>query len=206
MSAIFGANQSPRVTTNYLNDVNDPAPGVPLTSPSGSIVQTYAGQVGGKLTLGEREANSLSDPAIGTLHQGVYQYVQYDSAATAAAARGALVFWTNRANKTVSSDVTAVKTGKLAGVLINVIGKGNYGFIQIAGLASCLWKSAITKSVPADGDLAIVDQTPAADCDTLADATTLTSPTGKAIVGVAEGAATGGAISTVALTFNANVY
>ena len=67
-------NQSPRVTAGYLNDVNDPAPGVPLASPSGSIVQNYAGQMGGKLFLGSVTASALSDTAVGTLYGGVYQY------------------------------------------------------------------------------------------------------------------------------------
>lgn len=195
------SNQSPRVTTSYLNDVNDPAPGVPLSSPSGSIVQAYAGQVGGKLFLGAISAAALSDSAVGTLYGGIYQYVQFKSASTAANARGGLVVWSDRENFIVTPDVTATTVSLVAGVAINAVTKGQYGFIQIAGKASILFKASTTKTTPAIGDLVIIDgATPSNVGDVLADATTLTSPLAKTIIGTAIAAPVGAAISTVALS------
>jgi len=193
------SNQSPRVTANYLNDVNDPAPGVPLASPSGSIVQSYAGQLGGKLYLGSVAASALSDPAIGTLYGGIYQYVQFKAASTTAPARGGLVVWNDRENFVVTPDVTATTVSQVAGVAINAVTKGQYGFIQIAGKASILFKGTTTKTTPAIGDLVIIDATPSNTGDVLADATTLTSPTAKLALGVAIAAPVGGAVSTVSL-------
>lgn len=193
------SNQSPRVTANYLNDVNDPAPGVPLTSPSGSIVQSYAGQVGGKLFLGSVSALALSDTAIGTLYGGVYQYVKTIAASTAAPTRGNLCFWSDRENFVVTPDVTATTISWVAGVYINALTKGQYGFIQIAGKASVKFAAAVTKVTPAIGDLVLVDATPTFAADVILDATALTSPLAKTIIGVAIVAPVQGTITTVSL-------
>lgn len=192
-------NQSPRVTAGYLNDVNDPSPGVPLTSPSGSIVQSYAGQMGGKLFLGSVSAGSLSDPNVGTLYGGVYQYVQTIAGSTAAPARGNLCFWSNRENFVVTPDVTATTISWVAGVYINALTKGQYGFIQIAGKASVKFCAAVTKVTPAIGDLVVVDATPTFAADVLADATALTSVTAKTIIGVAIEAPVSAAVKLVSL-------
>lgn len=202
----FGANQAPRITALYLNDVNDPAAGVPLASPSGSIVQAYGGQIGAKLTIGPGEATRLSDSAVGTLFEGVYQYVQFLGSMTATPTRGMICFWSDRANKVITCDVTAATQGKIAGVVLNSVTKGNWGFIQISGSASVQFKSTITKSTPANGDLVIVDQTPSSSADVLADATGLTSVTAKAIVGVADVVPVNNTITSVTLTFQDSIY
>lgn len=190
------SNQSPKLT-GLLNDINDPAPGVPLASPSGSIVQSYGGQVGGKLWLGSVAALALSDTAVGTLFGGVYQYVKFKAASTTAPARGGLVVWDDRENFVVTPDVTATTVSGVAGVALNSVTKGQYGFIQIAGKASVLFKASTTKTTPAIGDLVIIDLTPSNVGDVLADATALVSPTAKLIIGVAIAAPVGGAISTI---------
>lgn len=190
--ASFGQNQSPRVNALYLNDVNDPSPGSILTSPSGSIVQPYTGQLGGKLSLDATAALSLSDSAINTLYGGVYMYVQFKAATTAANAKGQIVFWSDIDNYVVTPDATSTNDSLIAGITLNVVSKGNYGFIQIAGKATVLF-GTVTKGAPAVGDLVIVDATPNPLGNVLADATAITSPTLKLIVGKAiEAPATGG--------------
>ena len=91
-TAFFGQNQHPRITTTYLNQVNrrgDPAPGLNVGGAtdfvnggqigfSGQIAQPYAGFIGGKLTITDPWAKQFSDPAVGPLYGGIYQYVQLD--------------------------------------------------------------------------------------------------------------------------------
>lgn len=194
----FSQNQSPRVTTGYLNTVNDPAPGVPLTSPSGSIVQSYDGQVGGKLTLDTKAALALSLTTIGTLYAGVYMYVKFKSDSTATVARGNIVFWSDMANYEVTPDVTATTASLVAGIGICVVTKGQYGFIQVAGKASVLF-GTVTKGAPAIGDLVSVIATPLAKGDVILDATALTSPLAKLVIGVSIEAAASDTIKTVLL-------
>ncbi len=199
MSHELGGNQAPRITQLFLNNVNDPAPGQLLSSPSGSIVQPYGGQVGGKLTLSAKEAKQLSDPNTGTLFGGVYMYVQFLLTSTAVSQRGQILFWSDRDNYVVTPDVTAASAAKMAGVCCNIVGKGNYGFIQIGGKAGVKFRAALTK-VAVDGDLVVLDGTPGVFGDVLADATTLASPIAKLVIGIADGAPANNTLSPVALT------
>lgn len=199
---LLGTNQSPRLPTGYLNSSGgDPAPGVPLTSPSGSIVQAYAGQVGAKLSIDTTEASNLSDPAGSTLFAGVYQYVQFASGSAASNARGQIVFWSTRSTYIVTPDVTAATQGLIAGITLAAVTKGNYGWIQIAGKATVKYKSSLTAATPAAGDLIIVDQAPSNAAD---DPTQSGNPTyliAKSIVGVADVAPVGGSVLAVDLAF-----
>jgi len=200
MSHELGGNQAPRITQLYLNNVNDPAAGQLLSSPSGSIVQPYGGQVGGKLTLSAKEAKQLSDPNTGTLYGGVYQYVQFLATSTASTNRGQMMFWFDRDNFIVTPDVNVATASKMAGIAINIVGKGNYGFIQVGGKAGVRMRLALTKAA-LDGDLVVLDGTPGPFGDVLADATALTSPLAKTIIGVADTPPTNNTISPVFLNF-----
>ena len=156
MAGLTGvSNQSPRITTGFLNTVNDPAPGVPVSTAqiSGSIVQPYGGQLGGKLYLSADDAKKLSSSDVGTLYGGVYMYVRLSASAVAAnAIRGRIVVWDLTAAEDqyqVTTDLTQNESYPLyAGVALNppatttagqtgqpqnTLTPGNYGFIQIAG-------------------------------------------------------------------------
>src|SRR5947209_542181 len=135
MANIQSANQSPRVTTAALNSVGrtgDPAPGVAVStaSVSGSIVQSYGGMLGGKLTLSQADAAVLSDLTTGQLYGGVYQYVRFLATSTATAARGCLVRWAAPTVATtpyvVTPDGSATGDNSCAGVALNATAKGNY--------------------------------------------------------------------------------
>lgn len=199
MAGILDPGDS-KVPLRLLNDVNDPAPGQVLASPSGSIVQPYYGQIGKRLVLTEAMASTLSDTAIGTLHEGIYQYVQVLTGATAAPVLGQLAYWnsaSNQENGIVTTDQTATNCSNMAGVFLSAPSKGNYCWIQIAGLATMLFKSSITKVTPADGDLVLIDGSTSPRVDILADATNITSPTLKLLVGTCVGAASSNAASLV---------
>lgn len=208
MANIQGSNQSPLVTQKYLNTpsyAGDPAPGVLVSTAqiSGSIVQPYTGQLGGILTLGEGTAAVYSDLTNGKqLYAGTYQYVQFYASSTATAAAGCVVFWQNTLNGNwiVTPDASATNIANIAGIALCNTGKGNYWFIQTSGIAQVKFKAATTKTTPAIGDAVYVDTTPSNLADVIADATTLTSPQLKAILGRAWGTApVGGATSPVGL-------
>lgn len=199
-------NQSPRVTTGFLNTVNDPSPGVPLVSPSGSIVQPYTGQVGGDTYLSAADALKLSDVTnTGTLFEGIYKYVQFLSTSTAANARGQVVFWNNRSQYIVTPDAAVGNLGKVAGICLNVVTKGNWGFIQVAGKASLLFKASLV--TPYDGAMVTVDPTPTNLATTIpTDATAVTAAMLRSVLGIADGLPASSAISLVDLwrTFDNN--
>ena len=142
-TAFFGQNQHPRITTNYLNQMNrhgDPAPGVPVSTAqvSGSIVQPYSGFEGGKLTITNPWAVQFADPTVGPLYGGLYQYVQLDPTDTAPLSRGQIVFWSDELNYMITADGIDTGTGlpyKLAGVALTATWVGYWDFIQIAGIA-----------------------------------------------------------------------
>ena len=201
---LLGTNQSPKLPTGFLNSAGgDPAPGLPLSTAqaSGSIIQPYAGQVGGKLSMDTLEAAEMSDPTQFTLFAGIYQYVQFLSTSVAANARGQVVVWSNRANYVVTPDVTAATQGLIAGITLATITKGNYAWIQIAGRAFVKYKSALTAATPAAGDLIILDQTPTFAADDPTQSTALTPLQEKSKLGTAGVAAIAGSVLAVDLAF-----
>jgi hypothetical protein len=138
-------------TAKFLNDVNDAAAGgvivsLPAGVPSPQVSQTIPGD---RICLDDATALALSDTAVGTLLGGVYMYVGTTAAATANPAVGSLAFWP-AANIGVSyvatSDAqpTTALPNYLAGIFINAITKGNFGWIQVAGVANVLFDSALT--------------------------------------------------------------
>ena len=161
-TAFFGQNQSPRITTTYLNQLNrkgDPAPGAPVSTAqvSGSIVQPYAGFEGGKLTITDPFATMFADPAVGPLYGGVYMYVQFAANAPTANARGQIVYWSDILHYVVTDD-PAASTNGVAGVTINATTAGNWDFIQIAGIAEVSFSAAaaIGTMLKASGNQAAV--------------------------------------------------
>jgi len=173
MAAILGSNQSPRIVSQGMNAVGrtgDPAPGVPVSTAqvSGSIVQAYFGMVGGKLTLGQNDAAQVTGAAVGsttpnTLYGGVYQYVQFSSAQTSTTSIGCIVMWVNTtllsgspSNYTVTADGTPTRANFVAGIAVNATAAGNYDFVQIAGIATVKFPSALQAATPAIGDAIFV--------------------------------------------------
>ncbi len=197
MSQILNNLSAWKLVTGFLNKENVAVPGSPTASPSGSIVQPYQGMVGTKVYLTAAEALALSDTTVGTLYEGMYQFVQVDAGAVASVVVGSVLVWSNPDTYVVTPDVAAGTAGLIAGVALGAITKGNYGVIQVAGKASVLFKNPLTK-VAISGDLVVVDSASATG-DVLADATTLTSPTAKLILGVALEAPANGAVKKVLL-------
>jgi hypothetical protein len=151
-TATIGANQSPRITTNYLNQLNrrgDPGPGLNVSTAqvSGSIVQPYGGFEGGKLTITNPWAPQFADPAVGPIYGGIYMYVQLNPIATFPLHRGEVVFWFNELRYIVTGAGEHLLPPppvpfKIAGVALNETFPGYWDFIQILGIASVRFNAA----------------------------------------------------------------
>jgi hypothetical protein len=145
--------QADQLTARFLNLVNDTAAGGAIVSlPSGVTgPQATATQAGDRIVVDDPTALALSNTATGTLFGGIYEYVQTLSSSTANPARGACAFF--RAADLVTTPVYQVTADAqpsaavptfIAGVFINAITKGNFGWIQLCGTCSVLFDSAIT--------------------------------------------------------------
>lgn len=155
-TAFYGQNQSPRITTTYLNQqgrTGDPDPGVNVSTAQmpGYIVQPYSGFEGGKLTITNTWAPQFADPAVGPLYGGVYMYVQVDPAG-GPLVRGQAVFWSNSLRYIVTAIPSQPLEGQTAGIAVNNTAKGHWDFIQVAGIAMVLF-GTITGPTPGVGEV-----------------------------------------------------
>lgn len=178
-------------TTVKLNDVNDTVCGGSNNYGTGATL--YGGIAGIEIEF--KDDQVFYDSTVGTLYGGVYKYVQTASGSTASPARGQLAFWSDPDNFVVSADAT---DGNQAGVFLNSITKGNWGWIQVGGIASVLFRATITKATPAVKDVVVVESA-ANVADVEADTTSYTNLIYKRILGIAKAVPVGGAISTVEL-------
>jgi len=176
----------------------DPSPGSTAAAASGTV--SYAGQVGDIIQLTESQANQLSAASGGfaTLHAGFYQYVQFLSTSTQSNAGGNIAFWSNRLTKVVTPDASG-NLGQVAGVILESETKGNYGWIQVAGVATVNFKASLAVATPAAGDLVIVDQSASTvgTCDLVQ--STVTGLIGRTALGTAITAPVGSTPSTIDL-------
>lgn len=169
-------------------------------SSTGTGAQPYPGQLGAIIALSETEAGNRGKNV--TLHAGRYQYVQFKSGSTASNAAGQVVFYSSAADRAayiVTPDVTANTQGQIAGITLGSNTKGNYGWIQTAGVAGVKFKSSLTAATPAIGDLVIVDQAPSNLADDPTQSGNLTYLIAKSVLGVAQAAPVASTIVLVQL-------
>jgi hypothetical protein len=171
MAAPRGANQSPIITQRYLNTASytgDPNPGnvVSTSQVSGSIIQPYGGMKGGILTLSESEANYYSDLVNGQqLYPGDYQYVKFLLTSVNQAVQGQPVFLFT--DVSLGEDIVVTPDfapsvyggGVIFGIALTNTGKGNWWWVQTAGVAQVLFAAANNVTTPSVGDLVYVDYT-----------------------------------------------
>lgn len=142
------------------------------------------GQLGGVVQHSNATALLDSYTTTGTLYEGEYQLVKL----TSAVSRGELVFWDTLANNGINDfEVTHTVTAPAmfkAGVAVCDGTSGEYAFIQISGLASCLYRSSVTDATL--GNLVIQTSATTATVDALADAGSVnTALLFKQVVGIA---------------------
>lgn len=200
--------QATLLTAAFLNTVNDTVSGGTIFAlPSGVQAPPYSQTLpGDKIVLDDISAAALSSPAVGTLYGGVYLYVGTLATATAAPARGTLAFWPipnlpagATPSYIASSDVqpNTLLPAYIAGVFINAVTKGNFGWIQVAGVASCLFDSTLTATALATTVSAKVSATVASSVDA---GVALTTVTLANVLGVAVGTPVISTISSVIIT------
>ena len=199
--------QADYLTAKFLNDVNDSAAGGALTSaPSGlTLPATTQTQVGDRIILDDATAFALSDTTVGTLYGGIYMYVSVLSGTAATSVRGCVAFFlaagiTHPNAYTVSMDPQPTTTNPtyVLGVFINGITKTNFGWIQIAGIASVLFDTTTITGTTAGSMVsakASATQLGAAD-----NAATVSQITVAALLGVSVGTVAAATVSQVALT------
>lgn len=106
--------------------------------------QRFGGMLGQTAVESNASALKVSYTTTGTLYQGIYQLVKFNTAIV----RGELLFWDTLANNglndfEVTHTVTSVITFR-AGVALytDSSATGKYGWIQVAGLASVLYANS----------------------------------------------------------------
>lgn len=145
----------------FLNDVADASASgqpdvlgvLPGTAYGGGL------NTGDYLRVTDAEALSLSDTVVGTLFGGLYRRVLLKAGITGGGntgfKRGQMVFWdlaTAGADPYQVTNVEATDVGIIAGYIINANDtagaplSGKYVWIQVAGLASCLARAAVTST------------------------------------------------------------
>lgn len=133
-----------RVSTGLLNTVNDSVIG---NQAGITGVSKFGGQLGKILWVSSEQIGQMFDSSVGTLYAGAYQYVKL--AASQSIVRGDLLYWdqgvaANTFTVTKAVNTTTANYQSFAGFALNVITAGQYGFIQVAGIASGLYVASIT--------------------------------------------------------------
>lgn len=139
-----------RISSGYINQVNDPVPGLSAV-PGGTGVSPYFGQVGKWIDLDDAALKFNS--SVGTVWGGRFQYVKLASTATANPAVGQIVFWED-ANDASEYEVTTVEDAssasnaiQIAGIVLsNVWTPGYYSLIQTIGLVNVKFRGTLTSA------------------------------------------------------------
>lgn len=140
----------------FLNEVQDSYPG----SSDSFIASQYPGMLGRQITLSNDEALALSNLS-GTdytsstpLKGGTYQYVKMAASVTIAAARGLAVYWKAGSDGTFTVTTDAPTGGnQFAGILINALAVGKYGWILVSGEGYIKGKASSLTNTGAVGQL-----------------------------------------------------
>jgi len=163
-----------RLATGYLNGGGSTVLGKSV-SPDNLPGTGYGGLLGKIIIVDDAEAAKLSLTTTGTLRAGAYMLVKTKAGTSAAPARGIGCFWDTNANsgfanRVVTPDISATIISDFAGIYVDVPAKGDYCWIQIAGLATVLCKtSSVTSNLI--GDLCLFTGLTTNTFDGMADAT-----------------------------------
>lgn len=200
-------------SAKYLNDVNDATLGGALTVGGSTLTvgsQAQQNVPGDRIILDDVSANLLSDTTVGTLYGGIYMYVQCVKT-TQSAAVGGIAFMKpgdvgatgglvkNYISYTDAQPSTTVPTFVL-GVYINALTASNWGWIQIAGVASVLFDSSVSQTTSGSTVIAKASATVASTADNLTATTTITAALAAAIIGVSLVQVTTSTAAKVAIT------
>lgn len=152
----MSTNYAPTLGPNrHLNKVNHQYIG------SASSEQQYLGMLGQEMVLSAAEAAALTDTSVTDyssttpLLAGRYKYVRFKSSLTITPARGIAVYWDASSAFdafTVTTDQPTAGT-QFAGICINVVTAGYYGWILVEGEGYLLGKASSLTNTGAAGQL-----------------------------------------------------
>lgn len=140
-----------RVSTGFLNTVSDTV----IANEAGITgASKFRGQLGKSVFFSQDQIAGMTNTTIGTLYAGAYQYVRRRATDDASPALGAgkIAFWDTTVtgwnsafqvttDENLSSSANAIMR---AGIFINNIAPGSYGFIQWLGQVNIRFRSVLT--------------------------------------------------------------
>ena len=140
-----------QVSSGLINVVNDPVPGLPVV-PQGTGISPFQGQIGKVLNLDQ--SNVKFDSSVGTVYEGLFQYVKLGPNATANPVVGSVVFWDldeDPADFAVTTEEDAGGTTDAAVMIAGIVlseewSVGYYSFIQVVGLVNVQMRAALTSA------------------------------------------------------------
>ena len=189
-----GSNNPFISPSGFMNVGSFPAP-VGSPEPGGGL--RFPGLLGQTVVYDDQAALKVSGP-VGTLYHGVYQLVLLSSPVS----RGEIVFWDTLANNGLAqfkaTHTVLAPAHFKAGVAVCNGLAGEWCWLQVAGLASCLYSAAVTDATI--GNLVVTQALNVATVDALADAGAFaTAGLMKRLVGQAYEAPAAGNIRRVIL-------
>lgn len=122
-----------------------------------------------------------------------YQLIRTDSSMTVAPFLGAVAWWSDKTQYLVTTTVTTLGRGRIAGVFQNAITPGNFGCVQVEGPATVKFIDAPTAQPTAAG-LFVIPSATNAKADCLAAGSAATYPTLGISAGVYDAAQTQGVV------------
>lgn len=130
----------------------------------------YRGQLGMRFTVIQPSRGTVGAENV---RSKTYQLIQTDSTMSVAPYLGAVAWWADKTKYMVTTSVTKLGRGRVAGVFQNAITPGNYGCIQTEGPATTKFIDAVTSTPDATGKIVIPSATDGkADCLAAASAAT----------------------------------
>jgi hypothetical protein len=132
----------------------------------------YPGLLGSRFTVVQP---SRSAPGAESGRAKTYQLVKTDSTMTVAPFVGAVAWWSDKTQYLVTTTVTTLGRGRVAGVFQNAITPGYYGCVQTKGPATVKFVDAPTAAPTAAG-LFVIPSATNGKADCLAAASSATYP------------------------------
>lgn len=132
----------------------------------------YKGQLGMRFTV-IQPTRSPAGAEAG--RSKTYQLIRTDSTMSVAPFLGAVAFWSDKTQYMVTTTVTTLGRGRVAGVFQNAISPGNYGCIQTGGPATVKFVDAPTAN-PTVAGLFVIPSATNGKADCLAAASAPTYP------------------------------
>lgn len=188
--------------TSYFDQVNESKPGGNM-SLVGLDYPRHKGLIGTAVHLSHELAlkafNTASDYACSLL------YVRHKSGSSQAAARGNLAFVASASDASqfiVTPDASTGVLGQVAGVWLNAVTAGNYGWILIGGIFALNYHTGTGTTT--GENVTATNASSVGKALSIADATAVTNATQRATIGVAlEAPAAGAAKLTL---FRSHIY